>query len=388
MLSLLAMHALLSATVSLVDPQTVSEWIEREWKAASTMPVMDGFSIRWRSEELEVPPLEEIEALRREVPRHPEHPRRGDLERYEQRLRGVPTRFSYELWSRGDERWRYNIDLPTGGYIDTVLTPTRPWRLSTKQLNLIDPAKVDSMDPSQMLTGKFREVLPSLGRLLSGGFQAGRISKITPGAVRVEGDRWTMVASRENPPTEKLHLVMEYTGRWDESVRRGFVDEAKILENGYNPRSVGVREVYSGWKLCSLSNWWIAERVDHIQPDGKLFRSAILEEVRAEPQGGFEAVITPPAFDGSDPVRGPSTFESILDWKGGTLQSKTETGAVGEPEPVPLPGPEGHNVATSGSRTAASGGGRLRTVGWVALGVGIAGVVWMKLRRAPRVTES
>ncbi len=103
-------------------------------------------------------------------------------------------------------------------------------------------------------------------------------------------------------------------------------------------------------------------------PNGESGQTTVLIEMRPLEPGELAALVTTPTVDGSDPLRGPSTFTAINDFRDGT-----RTDFRG-PEPVTSP------LSIGASRQPQPAW--LTQAGWIFVAVILSVLVWMRLKKA------
>lgn len=303
------------------SPDAVRAWLNEEWARAQELPHFDGFSIAWRLLDHTTHSEEEIARLRDEVQGKPHHPMRTVLELIDERARtGRPSvTGEFRLFLAG-EAWRFCESLPNGEYIDRARTPTQPRQLSSKSLVLFDPR--DAGVQGRSVDGQEFTFMPMVGELLFGALNLGRISRISLQPPRIDGNRWRAIARSAAAPNPSAVFAVEYAGRWDDDLGRGFVDEFTIIEHGSRPEVVGERRLFRDWAFHPIARMWIAARSDRYLASGKLSRTLELISVDPLPPGGFAAIAAPPAVDGTDPIRGAVTFTSVVDHREGSFSHR------------------------------------------------------------------
>ncbi|MBL8962746.1 MAG: hypothetical protein KF787_10905 [Phycisphaeraceae bacterium] len=322
LLVVLGFHGLVLAQprTTEVGGRDVSEWFDRAWRAALEFPSFREVSFAWRSEDLEAPTAAQIEALRRETARHPEHPERANLPRYLRHSSGKPTVHRHVLFSRGEGLWRYNTTFDDGSFGDSAIGPSEGWRMSGTTLKRMSRAEAMGDDPEQALVLHEREFVSPVGMLLHGYLSVGRTAGLKPGPVSVSGSTWSVRLSTPAEKPEDQAIVLDVSGRWAATEGRGFVERVVIASNGYKPESAGRQFRLRDWKYVEGLGTHVASRVDEYQPDGALVRSLVFEGCDPLPSGGFEAVTAPPWLPGTDAVRGPIDIRFVGDYRTGEIR--------------------------------------------------------------------
>lgn len=293
----------------------VQKWFDHEWAAAQSMPDLPAVGLRWRVEDHQRVPMAVVEQARREVAGRKDHHRAVELRFYEEKLSKGFTSETHVLYAMGDGRWRYNTDRMALGFDDFVLTPEQAWRLTPRLLELYDRKAVEANDPSQAVKlqeGAFRF---DIGDLLYGGMYGAKLAKLTPSRVEIQGEKWHVTARRAEIKSERQRYTLDYYGRWDPASSRGFVERRVMTENAYQPDWKGSEQRYAGWFFDDRLAGWVAREVKQYKADGTLWRVVAYEGAVPMPEGGFQAIVTPPDACGSDPVRGPVTYTSLADYR-------------------------------------------------------------------------
>lgn len=352
------------------EGRAVRAWFDRAWRAAQEFPSFEAVSFAWRAEDFDSPPAGRLEALRREVARHPEHPERVNLPRYLRHAAGVPTVHRHVLYSIGEARWRYNTTSEDGGFSDAAIGPSEAWRLTGTTLMKTSRAEALGDDPDQAVILHEREFVSPVGMLVHGYLSAGRTAGLTPGEVSVSGSRWVVRLGSSGDRDADRSIVLEVSGRWDTAAGRGFVEQVTIAANGYKPESVGTRWRFHDWVAERVPGSFVASRVDEYRPDGSRVRSLVFEGCGALPAGGFEAVVAAPFLPGTDAVRGTVEIRVVGDYRSGQIREYE-----GGSEVASYAMEEGQWSERRAFRD------RLRWAGWLMIAaVGAAGFVVVRAR--------
>ena len=126
---------------------------------------------------------------------------------------------------------------------------------------------------------------------------------------------------------------------------------------------------YTGWRPDSSSpTGWVCGVHEVLNLPGETFnRRYEVERVEATTRQEVEGRARVPTLGGLDPVRGEDVFDAIDDFTTGKRTTQTPEGPTSEP------------METGGK--PAGGYAWLRTLGWVALGACVAGLVSLWVRR-------
>lgn len=358
----------LLSTPAVAQP-TVAEvqaWFDSEWDAAKSLPELGDASIGWRLDLVYIPPRSELERLRREVPGKPDHPEKHLLQAYEERLRGKPTSMPRRLWSHGPGQWRWNTDLPTGEFIDTVVMPKQAWSQSSAAIAIVDPR-----DGYPMGVGWPRQentFWPELAHLLFGGLSVAGLPGVHPRPVALDGESWRVEVILGDTENASQSVALEYQGRWDAGVGRGFVERLEVVANGFDPSSVGETTLYHDWEWNREIGRWVARQVEFFKPGGRADRVLVFEAASLGAPGEFDRVTALPGESTPDPVRGSIDYAQITDYRKGVVASVGPDGTVHEKS---LP------QAAAGMRRD----GWYRVAGWVAGGCVVLAVLAAFVRR-------
>ncbi|MCC7389193.1 MAG: hypothetical protein IT431_10535 [Phycisphaerales bacterium] len=293
-----------------VSADEVESAILAAWTASTTPPDLKDLTVRWRLELLFVPDQGELNQLREAVRGHPDHPRVAELAGYEAALRGEPIKMGRHLLMRSAERWRYGSDPTQTEYIDVIVDGRNRWELTRSVLRILpgEGSTDDGRDP----TFDLHLFWPELGRLLNGGFALGAQSGLVPqGASVSESGDWEFLASKGERPEEAF--TARFTGAYDAPTRTVLPASMEYVELAAKPESVGKRTVFRGWQWRPLLGAWACDEVIQYLPDGKIDRRLVFESV--DQNVTFDAAVAMPKDAGDDPLRGPVTFSSIIDYR-------------------------------------------------------------------------
>jgi hypothetical protein len=354
------------AAASATDAARVEKWRDAAWRDSTRLPSLRG-GFACHIEYLLVPPDDELNQLRAEVPGKPEHPRKAELEQFEERLRGTPTIQRFVVYSAGDDRWRCCLDLG-GVWIDSAVNRGLGWTLSRDDLNIFSLAddRQEGRDPRSE-----RNLFATpLSRLMDGGFGECARGGLLPGPMEVRGDRWTFRAA--TPPLSEgaaPAFQVVFSGRWDEGLERGFVDELNMMMEPIYRDGFGSSIRFANWQVDPELGVWIAGSVESRFPDGRLDARYVFDGAAAIGEGGIDAILALPTPGSVDPVRGPATFRSIFDHRDASVKILRDG--------VPVPAGT-INPAPGASSTRDRW---LRPVGWFLFGSCLCLYVWLRLRR-------
>lgn len=321
----------LSAAASAQSPtqEQVQAWFDAEWKAADRFPDFGDHAMHWVVENHFVPSPEELARLRAEVVGKPEHPDRQSLDRYEARLRGLPTLRRSTLWCRDRDHWRHNMDGEDPRAIpwDTVLTPRHGWHLTKYSLQVADSG--DGYGPQFDLPNQVRSLWPEVGQLLTGGLTLGNsfFARLVPQPATVDQFGWQVVAHRVGRNTGTVAYEVVFEGIWDPVAARGFVTSMAQYSPAPERALVELR-LTKDWQYEPTLERWIAHRAELYSKDTKLDRVLRFDGMTIGDRGRFEAVTAIPRHDRDEPVRGQLTFTRLMDYSDGSITEQTPQGTV------------------------------------------------------------
>lgn len=360
-------------------PDAVRAWLEAEVKRAAEPYDFGNFSLAWRAENYNTRTAAEIAALRAEVVGKPEHPGHHDLQVIDHQLAKGSFNINYRLFAGGTAGLRFCRDdtLDPSGYADAVWAPGAVWRLSERSLSLMSASKATPETFRRRAVGALAQVRdpgvlldqnvfrPMADRLLFGGLDPVVSGELKIASVTISGDRWT--AGFKQPGSTSDRAQTTYSGRWDASMMRGFIEERRSSSVSSSTRGETV-ERYLEWSSNNALGRPIARRVELFNPDGRHWRSLIFVAFDPLPEGGFVSIIEPPTIDRPDPLRGSIAKHAIADFVSGTKSVLEPTGDRITHQ-LNLP-----NAPTQGTSP-------LRTVGWILAALLVIGVVVLRVQR-------
>jgi hypothetical protein len=294
------------------DARVIERWIAQAWDASTHVPNL-GAGFAFRIEYHLVPPDDELEQLRAEVPDKPEHPRAAELAQYEERLRGHPSTQKFAVFLASDDRWRCNQEI-ADTWIDAAVNGPLGWKLQAEALSIY-PMNAAGQREAGDPRGTRNVFAATLSKLTDGGFGQAARGGLIPGPVSVKGDRWSFRAiskgDRDGAPTQQI----AFEGHWDQSLDRGFVDRMTFLEEHPVRDAFGNIVSFVSWHKDEQLGIWVAARAESHFPDGRLDAKWILEDPIPFGPGGIEALLELPKPNGTDPRRGQVAFRSIFDFR-------------------------------------------------------------------------
>lgn len=334
------------------------EWFRAEWKAAEKVGLPEGhyidYSILTRipGDEAELARLAEI------IEGKPDHPLRRTHDELKSQIEIGPKTTRYRLWYGGPNRWRLSmthpLHLPAGyEYAEIAYDGPRTWWMTPKELRLLDARRPpEGHDPAGLISA-----LPHyINDWLAMGFSSGPLG-VTPVSSVVRDGVWEATTASASG-----QRVWQYSGHVDAS--RVVIDSMTLIASNDDPKWLGHRKVWSEWLFVDAIGRWAATRVDSIDADGLAYMTTALHEIRPLKPGELDPLMTRPAADSTDPVRGPVTFTSIVDYGSGTAETWQDGERVtvslprtlrGNPLPHGSSPPDGRSLRSSSARWCGSG---------------------------------
>ncbi|MCL4740712.1 MAG: hypothetical protein KJZ54_00755 [Phycisphaerales bacterium] len=352
---------LLFAAVAFGQELGSLEWFRAEWKAAERLGVPEGHYIEY-SILTRVPGDEaELERLAGIIEGKPDHPLRRTHDELKTQIEIGPKTTRYRLWYGGPSRWRLSmthpLHLPAGyEYAEIAYNGPRTWWMTPKELRLLDARRPpEGRNPAGLISA-----LPHyINDWLAMGFSSGPLG-ITPVSSVVRDGVWEATTTSATG-----QRVWRYRGRIEGG--RIVADNRELIVAEDDPTVVGYRSTWSDPLYIDAVGRWAAARVDRYDADGVAYMTTVLHEIRPLTSGELDGLLARPTPDGADPVRGPVTFTSIVDYGSGTA----ETWQDGERVTVSLP--------TDASRQPAPPW--LKPAGWSLVAIIVGALVWFRLKR-------
>ncbi|KAA0212374.1 MAG: hypothetical protein DYG94_14790 [Leptolyngbya sp. PLA3] len=293
----------------------LAAWVSDQYDAARNGAALEYAHVTWRVEEVFVPPTAQLQALRRRVAGHPDHPERYTLEAYERRLNRGPDIAHYDIWLGSRSFFRQNLVGADGLIEDIVVRPGLSWSYleSSRHLNLVDLSANKSPE-GYNYQPRDHQIRGTLA-----GFAYGAFSITVPGAplalqtLAVDSDRWRAVFASEDAG---LSLGLE--GSWDADAHRGTADLAIILACDPAPVEVGRKWTFTDWEENDILAPQLCRVQTSYAPSGQAESIHTLEIVELITQGDFSFITTPPNPRAqSDSVRGPLVIQTVHKVSGG-----------------------------------------------------------------------
>jgi hypothetical protein len=338
------------------------ELFRSAWQDAADVKVPARAVLRYH--ELLYPTLSdgELRQLEERVAGKPDHPDRRTLDAEKRRRAKGPDRIDYQVWFQQSGAWRYNMtDHAEGFYVDQAVTPQIVWSLVPKTLTVIDPGT--SPPPNKDYAVSEDDFTTMFRRLAWARMPGPPSVNMQLQDATIRNGRWTGVASAAGWSTRR------WTGYYDDEAGRLILEETVLVESPKFPEARGKSERYSGWSFIELLGQWTARRIEERSADGRVQR--VIEFDGAEPldDDTFAELTAIPPSAGTDPIRGATTFTSIIDYRprAEKITTFTPNGTVETPLPA-------SSLGRSRSHS-------LRVAGWVLAGAILVALVAIRLWR-------
>ncbi len=334
--------------------------------AAWTPP--EGWVYRWRQELFPHTITREVERRERALRDTPDHPNRAVLgEMREQAERG-PQITDFEVWWSGSDLFRLNTDygpsVPTA-YVDNVVSGDTVYSLTPASLSVVDraspPEGMAYADTSQA------EILRSLRELFAGGLGAFRYRELAPIRAEFEGSGLVGVLGSPDGSSSSRRwctIQLEPGGAGVVPVVRMAV--MRVEGEGGSTES---RVRYGDWIESEIGRQAVASSVEFVNDRGEVdVRLTWLGARRMEP-GEIGRATRTPTIDSTDAVRGPVTFNRIMDYRSGVIRTADPTSRA--VSTIPMPGMPQSSAAPRWITVA----------GWASAAALVAGLCGVRLWR-------
>lgn len=345
--------------------KTFDAWWRGMVETAKDIPCGDRpFRVKWRVVDARSPSPQEIEALRRSIAGHPEHPDRALLAQLESIAAGKPFWVEKQFWIRGSQFRRSDNDSRGDGRgNDCALGDGVAWSLNARELVVMSDTK---LAPGYPLDAELSILKPEFGTLMTGGLSYFRryLDHVRPALTSDTTWDASGTAAFDGDVFE-----VRIKGTWNPGEGWGTVEEASShvpaspTPNGWMFRS-------AHWVPNAILGRPAAKAVTQFDASGKPERRMELIEYEPIDDARFEQIIALPKVNEPDPIRGALTFTSITDYRPDKPIRKTlEGGEVVRAEAesrMPMP-------AAAASRSFAW---------WIVLGVLVAALVLVRLKRS------
>lgn len=321
-------------------------------------------NIVFRFEESLYPQLDDaaLAALDESTRRFPDHPERATVAREKRRREKGPDRVEHAFWYAGPQRWRYSTtDHGQKLYVDQVVTDELMWSMTADTLAVIDPKQVP---PQRDLRSAEGEFYGHLGWFVWGRLHNGESIGLEPvEAGTTDGKRWYGLSSAPGSSS------FRWEGDLGDLSSRAMPLRSELVASETFPREVGTVYELSGWAMDPLLKQPVAHRIELRAPGGRLLRVAELRALEPLDQAEFRRLTAEPSDNGSDPVRGPVTYASVLDFRP-SRQSIASRGARDQAKPMPS------------SMVGATSADKYRPTAWIAAGALVSTLVAARVWRA------
>lgn len=295
----------------------------------------------------------EFERMGARVAGRPEHPERRTYETQARRRNDGPGLVRHELWADRNGVVRFNTsNVADPMFADVAREGDVVWGLSQHQLTLLPVGGSPAADAPD-IASRLREQESVLNFFLSWGRALRTATPLAVGA-------WTETGQGLAAEAEGLRMVL--TEAPDGSVT------VTLAECEPAPEMVGLRWVFEGRLPAEGAGFETPRVFSEYAPNGRLERRTVLESITIVSPQVLESVTKRPPLEGNDAVRGEVTFVAIYDYRkrDPEITTQSETGTVTIPQ----------------SRTPdAMAYKDIRLIGWIAAGVIVAVLVFLRIRR-------
>lgn len=327
-------------------------WLEQEINDAAVHPFPAGISLEFDEVFHGRLTSEELTTLKQQVRGKPDHPAQQQIKETERRLADGPDVRRWIVWMGDDHHWRINQtmvrwDLP-GSYVDHAWNGDLIWQLSGDALVMVSADAA----PSGRDFASFRDSAQRhIDALLRGGlgFRADASTGPTISNVSVEGADWS--ATLEGVTRNGSRVALEFQGRWNASLGRGFVELQRLIDSPV-AEAIGESARFLSWQAVGESDLWIAGRVEYRVASGTLDQALEFREAEPYDEGRLDELTRLPSPTGDDAIRGPLTIRTVSDYRPGRLVEHTYEDAV--------------PVGSRSLRTVSQEAEDYRRLGWIA----------------------
>ena len=284
---------------------------------------------------------EELRRLGEEIAGKPEHPDRGRYKDESRRLATGGDVERVELWVGDAENWRLNRTslFGPGQIFDVARRRDVAWSSSGRQLAVV--ATDEPPPPNRDLASQSNDVMFAVSLFSSAALSMTSDPSVKLEEAKLTGNRW-----------RASFVGGEYTrrfeGTWDVTAGRFIVTSSEVLSQGKVVE--GSSESYGGHKeLDALAAYTL------VSGSGPPLRgSRRLISCQSVSAAEIDRVTAVPPLKGPDAVRGPTSIESVHDYRpNGSFEEVSEPGT-----------PSVRRMVPDASRT--------RWMGWIAGGLVVA----------------
>lgn len=329
-------------------------------------------NVKFRYRQLLYPEMKdsELSTLEKAVEGKPDHPARSAVETERRRRQEGPDPVDYQVWYRGERAWRFNKtehkNLHRGHamYVDRVTTPDLIWAMVPTHLNIVDPSAPPEGRDYADARSEFEQAIRTFAW---GALGTGESVDMQPRSARFDDQEWVAQAAAPN------WSVIQWEGTVAEDGRL-LPESHELVESERFAPLVGLQKTFSEWAWDPVLSNWIAHRVEERHPDGRLRQVWQFLGSQTLDREEFTEVTALPSSQAGDPVRGETTYRSIMDFRPGIDRIRVLTDAGFDDSPMPA-----SMRAAPGSKVD------LRTIGWVLAGILAAALLAVRIwTRRPR----
>lgn len=324
---LVSIAAFLATAVSAYAQDLGSlQWAKNVWKAADEAFLPPNTYIEWDYEPLLRADLDEFRRLEREVEGKPHHPNRKKYKQLKVLLiDGERLSERHRLWYSDTDTWRLAADRASDSEIafsDYAMSKgNADWTLSPNSVRI---ERSGSDTPGFDLRGRLSG-LRSMWSIWSVGVPRGTGFDLTPIATETSGQSWT--CRLEGPKGDR---AFEVIGQFSPDGKELKILEYRVARTPEGPAN----QIAMRFSLHSddTSPFGIkqAKSVELYNREGPIAKYTFIG-TRQLADGETDPLVAVPMPDGSDPIRGMSTYTGVID----------HTGTI--PARSTAPGPTEHN---------------------------------------------
>lgn len=357
--------ATLAATCVGQDDAAAFRVFEATWNEAQGFELPPGYVYEWHL--LQYPRLDDgaLASLNAQAAGKPDHPAHRVILEEERRRTSGADRARRRLYFLDKRNWRYNETNDAESiYVDQVVTNDLIWVLTPGVLTVLSPSS--PAPPSRDYAKSIASCASEIGRFRWQDLHRGRGVALRP--LRASESRGAVMGV-----TGATGFEFEYRGRFDTGT---FVpDSRRVIASAAVPSAVGETTLYSEFSPEPSFDAPVAHRVVDVDPAGRAKMAYVLREVRTLSSDEFRELSRMPGPSDSDPVRGPSQYTSVVDFRPGA--ENVTLSSEGSSAVFPLPASELGRPPSSS----------LRRIGWTGVAIIIAALTGIRVWRSRAVAR-
>lgn len=353
----------IGAQIAAAEPtrEQVMEWARGEMARAEKPLDLAGQAIQYTVTYPASMTAEQVQRLRQEIAKLPDHPKQAVLTREERRLTLGPDVVNCEIFLGPDSQWRWNrtFEYPTARqFLDVAVSRANDWIIWPGFVTISDHtiAPPSGHDVTTQTGPLLRDV-----RLLRFGGLYADPKHFTVTGASLESGRWRITIA-----SDAGHRL-QVRARWDDTLARGLVEHAESWPAKATSPS-------ASWDVGEWKEFgpglFFASDIKESMPGSEIpARTLSFTGLSACDAARFAELVSAPTIGGADPIRGLIAPEVLYDYRpGSTLAIERRTdGSWVQMRPPGLP-PEGAGLA-------------LKWIGWGALGVVVVTLAALRVRR-------